>query len=110
MSFGKDDKKQLRPDVRIELNGNYHSSIRSCHGPSFIVAEFNTINPEETSSAIQAWRDLEVFRNGKRMETLWYLRNSFHVWEEEKLAWQRRSTGHIILTPQEARKKWDRRG
>jgi len=102
-------KTRYLPTVRIESDGVFQEDISKCHGPSFIVRAFNKIHRGETTVPVKAWKDLQLYREGEWVESLHYVRNSFHLWEEQRKAWDHRLQGTAPVTPK-GKCKWNRRG
>lgn len=96
------------PNLRVERDTVVHSELKGCHGPTNIVKAFNELEPKNHHKAGKAWTDLQVYRGGYWVESLWYLRNSYHLWEEEKQKWIHRVEGTI---PKEytGKRAWNRR-
>lgn len=101
-------KTQHRPTIRIDLDGVFQANLIKCHGPSFIVQAFNNIKIGESSAPKKAWKELQLYREGVWVESLHYVRNSFHLWEEERKAWEHRLEGTAPKAPK-GKCKWNRR-
>lgn len=105
-AFGAQGKRL--PDFSLYVDGEHVGELKDCHGPSKIVEAFNEINPREASRPVEAWHEIELVRDGFRVDWLHDVRNAFHLWEELKADWERRKQ-NLPPIPKGPRKKWDYR-
>lgn len=120
------DHKTGYPDLCLNQQDDEQDyTLKECHGPSFIIEKFREMDPQEPKIRIaDVWKVLTVYRAKtgirvrrtdddmrkygiRRLGTLRDLRQSFHLWEEEKQKWEDEQAG-IIRDPG-PRRQWDSR-